>query len=65
VSLSLEELNSLQAEMEGLLASTALRKKVISDEKEIVDNLEKYKGQTKLFRKVLFYTKIFLNGSIY
>jgi len=59
VTLSLEELNSLQAELEGLLASTASRKKFLTDEKEIVDNIEKYKGQTKLFRKVFLSISLF------
>lgn len=49
--IGMEDIDTLQLELEALLSSTVVRKMTLKEEIKVLSNLEKYKGQSKLHKK--------------
>ena len=50
----MEDIDTLQLELEALLSATVVRKMTIKEETKILNNLERYKGQGKLSKRVCY-----------
>jgi hypothetical protein len=48
----LEDIDALQLELEALLSATVVRKMTLKEEVKILNNIEKYKGQGKSYKRV-------------
>jgi hypothetical protein len=48
----LEDIDALQLELEALLSATVVRKMTLKEEIKILNNIEKYKGQGRSFKRV-------------
>ncbi len=50
--IGMEDIDSLQLELEALLSSTVVRKVSLQEEAKVLQNAEKYRGQGKYLKKV-------------
>ena len=51
--IGLEDVDTLQLELEALLSATVVRKITLKEETKVVTNLEKYKSGGKLHKRVI------------
>ena len=56
--IGLEDVDTLQLELEALLSATVVRKFTLKEETKVVINLEKYKSGGKLHKRVILHIKI-------
>ena len=52
--IGLEDVDTLQLELEALLSATVVRKFTLKEETKVLSNIEKYKSGGKLHKKVVF-----------
>ena len=60
--IGLEDVDTLQLELEALLSATVVRKFTLKEETKVLSNIEKYKSGGKLHKKVSGYSKLYLFG---
>ena len=51
----MEDIDTLQMELEAMLSSTVVRKITLKEELDVLYDIEKYKGHGKFNRKVISY----------
>ena len=54
VGIGLEDVDTLQLELEALLSATVVRKVTLKEETKVLSNIEKYKNGGKLHKRVSF-----------
>ena len=52
--IGLEDVDTLQLELEALLSATVVRKFTLKEETKVLANIEKYKSGGKLHKRVIF-----------
>ena len=62
--IGMEDIDTLQMELEALLSSTVVRKMTLKDEVKVLYEAEKYKGQGKFGKRVNYYCTNYLNNDI-
>ena len=60
--IGLEDVDTLQLELEALLSATVVRKFTLKEETKVLSNIEKYKSGGKLHKKVITFSKLCLFG---
>ena len=55
--IGLEDVDTLQLELEALLSATVVRKFTLKEETKVVNNIEKYKSGGKLHKRVILESK--------
>ena len=58
--IGLEDVDTLQLELEALLSATVVRKFTLKEETKVLSNIEKYKSGGKLHKKVICFSKLCL-----
>ena len=56
--IGLEDVDTLQLELEALLSATVVRKFTLKEETKVLSNIEKYKSGGKLHKKVICFSKL-------